>query len=137
MNGLYVDGNWCRYDYQYSIIFIQMLSIFQFGASLLPDAKVTDEYVYEIKVHTGTRLNSGTLSNVYIELTGKCYYFYDKRILGKGSWCHSNFQKVIFIVLDLCTDICSLDTLAALCSSLIFYMFMVWTFYIFLKIVST
>ena len=32
---------------------------------------MTDEYAYEIKVHTGTRLNSGTSSNVYIKLIGK------------------------------------------------------------------
>ena len=34
------------------------------------EVKVSDQFVYEIKVQTGSRLNSGTSSNVYIKLTG-------------------------------------------------------------------
>ena len=42
----------------------------QIGVSPLPDNKPGDSYLYEITVYTGSRAESGTSSNVFINIKG-------------------------------------------------------------------
>ena len=64
----------------------------------MENANITDQCAYEIKIHTGTRFKSGTLSNVYIELIGKCHYFWNDKMSGT--------QFIYMIFFFACLSLC-------------------------------